>query len=224
MRIGICGLLGSGKTLLQTILGYVASENDLDIYSNYKTTFSEMINPMEFLRFELENCCVLVDEMETVLDSRVNRRANRLLTYFVLQSRKRDVHIIYTSQLLGAVDLRLRFMSEINILAESYKRYFEYSNFVGGNIIKKFRISREKAKPFYDMYDTTEIILPVELMSNEIIEFSTIKEYVETLPTKKSFQAVMKVTLPFMSGDMISGAYDLIKVGKVDEAKRVLNF
>lgn len=85
MIIGVGGGLGSGKTQFIVILGKSDSDNEKRILSNFKTEFSEMINPLDLMlsNTRLDNSTILLTETHTFFDSRLSGTlANRLQGYF----------------------------------------------------------------------------------------------------------------------------------------------
>lgn len=226
MRVGVAGLEGGGKTLLLTIFGFLDYDVEgIEIKSNYKTTFSEYVNPVQILKLELENCTLLMDEAWSQVDSRSNSLAQRLNTYMFVQSRKSDVNVYYSSQLLGAVDLRYRDLSETKILAERLSYGFRYTLFDHmGNMEGEFIIEDEQADPFFEMYNHKDLVLPAELDSKNILPFDDILSLAERLSTKKGFTVALKGKLPYVTGEIISGVYDMIQDGEIELAKDVLNY
>lgn len=63
---------------------------------------------------ELENCVLFLDEMYQMADSRSSgSKLNKLFTYFMVQTRKRDVDVYFCTHHLDHVDLRLRRAADI---------------------------------------------------------------------------------------------------------------
>lgn len=226
MIVGIVGLLGSGKTLLLTILGFLFHFKKFKVYSNYKTSFSEPVNPNDLLRFELSDGALLIDEAETLVDSRINTQSTRYLTYFGLQSRKRNVFILWTSQLFGAVDKRLRFITKWVFVAErsdeSPEADFIYTLCYGDIPVNKFVLTYENAMKFFEMYDTTELIYPIELMGGTLINFNNVLKTYNSVPTKNSFVILMRKDYPYINKDDFRAVYELLRNDNIEEAKKVL--
>ena len=108
MLIGISGNIRTGKTLICTILGYIVFLSHLKVYSNYHLKFSKLISPLDLINFDIPTGTLLLDEIHTMIDSRLNSQAGRYISYFITQSGKREVDIIYTTQSFMMVDKRLR--------------------------------------------------------------------------------------------------------------------
>jgi hypothetical protein len=113
MIIAITGRMGSGKTLLLSYLAKCNFDRGLDIVSNYRLTFPhKIITKKDIIGYtkgkgELSNCAVLIDECQIMLDCRSHHK-NQIVSYWLLQSRKRSVSIYYTTQQFFNVEKRLR--------------------------------------------------------------------------------------------------------------------
>lgn len=71
----------------------------------------EKIDVQRLLKMQpdLQNCIIAIDELQVLLDSRNSSSdVNQLLSYFFLQSRKRNVYIYFTTQFLDQVEKRIR--------------------------------------------------------------------------------------------------------------------
>ncbi|KKL82217.1 hypothetical protein LCGC14_1986920, partial [marine sediment metagenome] len=63
---------------------------------------------------ELEECVLFLDEMYQIADSRSSgSKLNKLFTYFMVQTRKRNVDVYFCTHYLDHVDLRLRRAADI---------------------------------------------------------------------------------------------------------------
>lgn len=220
------GLPRHGKTLLQTIFSYYANLEGLKIYSNFKLNLenAKLINPNDLLEFELTNCLLNLDEVTTICDSRVNSKGGRLLSYFVMQSGKRDVHIIWTAQLMDMVDGRLTDVTNLFIKSVKTKMGFKLI-FIQPNTLrsKKVRLPFDIAEKFYSMYDTRQVIYPMDIKpTGDSIDFNSIIRDVLEAPTKKSFIATIRTNNPWIPESTAQGIYDYIKNNQVDKAKRLL--
>jgi hypothetical protein len=113
--IAITGQIGSGKTLTLTYLGYSKYKEGKKILSNYRLKYKHEIISKEVLSHytdsdtSIKDCTMLIDEMQTVLDCRDSgKKDNKLLSYMILQTRKRGVDLFYTTQQFWNVEIRLR--------------------------------------------------------------------------------------------------------------------
>ncbi|MGP3705247.1 MAG: hypothetical protein ACKD6O_08165 [Candidatus Bathyarchaeota archaeon] len=179
MLIGVLGGFGSGKTLLLAIWGFrLACKSDkFEVYSNFKINHKNVVSltPRKLLGINPtdKKAVVLLDEVYAWLDSRVSSSAvNRLLSWIVLQSRKRNMDIIYSAQLGGSVDLRMRNMTDLVVYCKSnFNRNFELTGFSyvvewsNGFNCKRFGffLPTAKAKKWFSVYDTREIVKPIGL-------------------------------------------------------------
>jgi hypothetical protein len=179
MIVGIEGGLGSGKTLLMTRYLVKDARNGHKIYTNYalKDVDHEQVDLSKILdmhknSFDLHDCSIGIDEITVFADCRKSgSKLNRVISYFILQSRKRNVNIYFTTQNLGMVDLRLVNYMDIQVICE---KVYDQDN-VQVNGLSKYRIFdlRDPRKvslkrmilditPYYRFYDTKEVILPFQ--------------------------------------------------------------
>jgi ABC-type multidrug transport system ATPase subunit len=159
MIIGIFGEMGSGKTLLLTILGKYAYDMGYKIYSNYKVNFEYTpVDIFQLLDMNLENCVLLLDEAYNYLDARLSQtQINTLLSHLVFQTRKRNVHLLFTAQLLRSVDVRLRNLLNLIIVAQKVNKGFKYTIFKETKVFSLY-LKEKDAKKFYTLYNTYEVI------------------------------------------------------------------
>jgi len=110
------GNIGSGKTLSMTRFGYVHYLKGYKVFANYHLEFPhEKVTP-EFLeqivKGEVDltgNNIFLLDEIQMYIDSRssANKR-NRIISYFIMQIRKKKIILCFTAQMEHTIDKRLR--------------------------------------------------------------------------------------------------------------------
>ena len=177
MIIGIEGGLGSGKTILMTrylVKDYLKGKK---IYTNYhlKEIDYELIDMSRILDmhkngFNLNECSLGVDEITVFADCRRSGSVmNRLISYMILQSRKRNVDFYFTTQNLSMVDLRLVQYMDVQVICEKVRdkdgkvidgfskyRVFDLRD-VHNLTINRFVLDISK---YYRFYDTREVILP----------------------------------------------------------------
>jgi len=165
MLCGVFGNIGSGKTLLLVFfLKYLNYHNK---YANFTAkvkgvkpiTLSELLA----MNFSLnEKTLVCLDEAYIELDARRSlKKKNIDISHLIFQSRKRNVDIIYASQLRSSVDLRLRDLTQINILAlgKNNKNSFVYYIY---EFDQFFVIPSDIAEMLFNLYDTYEIVEPLK--------------------------------------------------------------
>lgn len=173
MIIGFEGGLGGGKTLGMVRYLYKDSINGYKIYSNFglKNIKHEKVNVSEILsNKDLHNVSIGIDEMTVFLDCRKSSsKMNRLISYFILQTRKRGVNLYFTTQDFSMIDMRLMNHCHFQVVCSTMydekgneipniKRYtiFDIRNLKN---IKLRRLIIDISK-YYPYYDTNEIILP----------------------------------------------------------------
>jgi len=230
IRLGCAGNLGSGKTILITAFGLEDYENGEKVYANYTTDFAEELSVREMYKIGLKNCSVCLDEVETIIDSGMSGSRSpfqRFVTYFFLQTRKLDVKVYYTSQLLGMVDLRLRYITDRKYVAERFSDHFLYTLFFDIHPIKRYKLMHDdiRLKKIIDSFESREVIYPIDLLTEEKLNFSGkggIVSVFNKAPTKKAFIMSVKKQLQFTSLDTISAVYDYLNADLPDEAKDLL--
>jgi ABC-type Na+ transport system ATPase subunit NatA len=168
--LGIFGNLGSGKTLLASILAYAFKQKGYKIYANYNLKIADyyidlsdpenFINVFKKINNKQKNLMVL-DELYIFMDSRTSASIrNRIYDMIVLQSRKLNLNIIHTEQDPKAVDLRLRLITNYYLYTEFDKDantlYFTIFDNLYAQPIKKLKI--ENVDKFFNLYDTSQKI------------------------------------------------------------------
>jgi len=172
MIIGFEGGLGSGKTI--GAVRYVVKDygNGHKVYSNcgLRGIDYEFLNVLEIMENpDLQNVSVFIDEITVFLDCRrSSSKMNRIISYFILQSRKRNVNLYYTTQSFGMIDKRLLEHTNFQIIASKvYNDGLEIEGFRKYSIIDCRDLNNIKIKriyldikPYYKFYDTNEVIMP----------------------------------------------------------------
>lgn len=106
------GRRGAGKTLSMVKDAYMYKKDGYKIYANIELDFAEYMENEDILNIhktDLEDCVLVIDEIQLLLDSRRSaRKGNVDFSYFIQQIRKRRIIILCTTQFSGTVDLRLR--------------------------------------------------------------------------------------------------------------------
>lgn len=179
MIIGIIGKRGSGKTLSMVKYAIEDLEKGKNIFLNFHlnlTTIPKKYHKKihllddEFFKnyenFKLYNCSLFLDEIYVYIDSRLSgTKRNRVWSYFINQTRKRDIDLYYTVQLFSSVEKRLRVQTEIYIYPETklienqliiINMICIQQNFTDMPKIKGKQIF--KAQDYYKYYQTDEII------------------------------------------------------------------
>jgi len=216
------GLLGVGKTLGMTAYAKQLNSLGRKVLSNYKVSFGELVNPIELVGFEIENVVLLLDEAYTLLDSRQNTQAKKYLTYFLKQTRKRTVDVFYTSQRFMDIDIRLRQITDRIIVCVKYEgRGFIYIELQGGTVSGQKWLNMEQAKKIFPLYDTNEVIMPMDL-NDEITNIEHLKEVLAECPNMSSFVALIRVENPYITKENVEALYSLLKAGKDSLAEKLI--
>ena len=147
--LGILGLQGWGKTALTTGFGYLAFMNGYKIYSNYPLSFD--YTPIKSLKDakNVRNGYLLFDEFWRWVHARTSQsNINKELMGICLLNRKRNVSIIYNTQLPRTIDVILRDVTNYRYLPhlephDDGKRYVHY--------IMRDLLNRESDEMFYNM-------------------------------------------------------------------------
>jgi len=221
MLNGIFGGLGDGKTLLQTLITLDIAKNrsDYEIYSNYniKNDRVHIITPLELIDInpETNRALINLDEAYAWLESRCSMSAvNRILSWIILQSRKRNMDICYTAQLTSTVDLRLRNLTDLAFVCEKTENGFKYKLFWQRGLrmrTRKFFLPFQNAEKIYPLYDTREIVKPIGL--------EKIKEDLKAqdLDLETEIETLTKQITPMVRGMKLTRAtieYSLLKLHK----------
>jgi hypothetical protein len=179
--IGFIGDMGAGKTLLMSIFALKAvSITKSMIYTNYELNFSKVIGDVEieymnkdFLKsfFSKEgkafktvyNTILLIDEISAFIDSytQMSKKA-QIFSKFVLQSRKRNVTIMYTAQFMNLIPLRIRKVTN-RIVMPTYddkKDVLEYDvyKYDGSVMTLMSSLYIPQASRYFDIYNTDIVI------------------------------------------------------------------
>jgi hypothetical protein len=114
--IGIfLGSQNSGKTLSMTYYAYTYFLKGYDIYSNYNLQFKHTKITKTLLldyvsnKTQFEKAIFLLDEIYLVADARnFSSNANKVFSWFLLQTSKRGVNLFGTAQILNTCEKRFR--------------------------------------------------------------------------------------------------------------------
>jgi hypothetical protein len=168
MLIGICGPIGSGKTLFMTRCLYKEKMQrpDTEIVTNYKLVNIPFryinTNDLFDIKQQVKNTNIGIDEFHIFLDSRSFMKAsNQQLTHFILQTRHLGVNLYFTTQDISQVDIRLR--KQLDFLAYCtqtiYQDFFKVKMIDYRDVLNiRTNTFVYNGTPYYQLYDTTEII------------------------------------------------------------------
>lgn len=173
MIIGYVGTRGRGKTLSCVREAYEHYLQGYEIFSNIKLnkkyfkTWHSIDNKtiIDWVKGDkqFKKAFFILDEVHIYLDSRMGMsKRNVIISYFVLQTRKRNVRIGYTTQFIDQVDKRLRQPTEVMIQCQNY---IGESGMFQKNLVQHYETGRVsydtfRGSDYFDYYDTDEIINP----------------------------------------------------------------
>lgn len=163
MLIAIFGKMGSGKTLIMSYYGQKYFKKKVPIYSNYNLLNSIEVNNKKDL-LNIENGVICLDELWVSADSRL-WKDNVFLTHWIMQTRKKNLIVFYTTQHFGQIDKRIRNATDKLIFCEHMKKkkIFRYTILSGttNNIIRSFKMTEKNAERFYNVYNSFQVIKPL---------------------------------------------------------------
>jgi len=162
MLIIFTGSLGQGKTLSMSILGtLLARAGGLNLYSNYGLKDAQRIYKMDHL-LNMEKGVMCFDEAHMSIDSRT-WKDNIKLSHFMLQTRKKDLIVMMTTQAFGQVDLRVRGITDYVVACRKKPAGFwlQFINWQEQTLCHRRLIPSESVKRYYQLYDTKEIVNPI---------------------------------------------------------------
>jgi len=219
MIYGLIGDIGTGKTMLMTYLGYQMYREGYNIYSNYNLNFKHKYikNLEDFDDIVEYPNAFLLDEVWITADSRSSmKKRNISLSRILLQSRKLDSDVLYTTQFINQVDRRIRGISQcimhpFPLLVDQHKipvviGVRVYKRNINGEMIPRKTININ-VYGSHMLYETKEIVKATESTSLETIIEKYSKEYVGLKARGKKSEMVAK--LVFEEGLSKSKAADL---------------
>lgn len=171
--IGFVGDMGSGKTLSMVKLAYSLYLKGYTIFSNIRLNFPfQYFTLNEILEYaendtNFINTVFLVDEAHIFMDSRASMsKRNLIQSYFILQTRKKNVWLFFTTQYYHQIDKRLRASSNAIVECSSKVlddgRMFVLNTY---NIMKNQKVVTKNfsflANPCFSLYDTNEVVKPI---------------------------------------------------------------
>lgn len=176
MIIGYIGTRGRGKTLSCVREAYEHQLKGYTVYANLKLSrkyfpnYVQLTGQMliDYVQSETQfsKAFFILDEVHVYLDSRMGMsKKNVIISYFILQTRKRDVRIGYTTQFIDQVDKRLRHPTEVIIDCQNYnndksviQRNVVWHKETGRTWLDSFR-----ANDYFNYYDTNYIVNPFNM-------------------------------------------------------------
>lgn len=121
--IGIIGKLGQGKTMSLALIAHLYKLKGWKIYSNiHSLKDSDVFVPdiiEDFTKNHGSYSLLALDEIYLYIDSRLHgTRKNMAYSYILMQSRKNNFDVIYTTNYYKNVDIRLRRLTDFVIECE----------------------------------------------------------------------------------------------------------
>jgi hypothetical protein len=173
MIIGYVGDMGSGKTLSMVKMAYSLYSKGYTIFSNFRLNFPFQYFSLDEILGYAENdtnfinTVFLVDEAHIFMDSRASMtKRNLILSYFILQTRKKNVWLFFTTQYYHQIDKRLRASS--NAIVECSSKVLDNGSMYVLNVFNIMKSNKIVTKNFafygnkyFDLFNTNEIIRPI---------------------------------------------------------------
>ena len=165
----ISGPMGSGKTLYMTRLLYEHQRRGKRrIYANYglKFPFTPMTKDTlkSYQDWDYKGISMGIDELHIFMDSKMSMTSqNRFMSNWFLQTRKRGVDFIATTQYPDQIDKRVRRICDVWCECKCVKKgrsvYVIVEKwYTGLKKQKKPVMEVFKANPYFEKYDTNEVI------------------------------------------------------------------
>lgn len=162
MLMGIMGKMGEGKTLTMSVLAtYLAKKTGAPLFANYHLRGAEYFNNVGRL-WEMDTAIVCLDELWLTMDSRL-WKDNVALTRFINQTRKKKLVIMYTTQHINQIELRVRRGTDILVFCQKvigghWLNFLDYQYMQLGR-----RFLLPAPEKFYHIYDTFEVLEPLKM-------------------------------------------------------------
>jgi hypothetical protein len=181
----LVGKMGGGKTLTMTYFLFILFvEKMMRILTNYSLTFPNRRDGYKPEKIQLEtlldpnnkemmNCAIGLDEFWLFADSRTSAsKTNRLISYIMLQSRKRNVDIFITAQTYMQIDTRIRKNADYIIYCKKSNKpgYIRFTIIPRDNPEKGMKTYQIDGSKIYGLYNTNEIIDPTINLSKHKME------------------------------------------------------
>lgn len=170
------GSRGKGKTLSMTRDAFKFSTLGYNVFTNIEMNFGTPISNEDILKLDknskIFNAVLVIDEIQIFFDSRRSmNKGNLNFSNFIQQIRKRNIHILCTTQYSNTIDLRLRqhldiiahpnFHKELGVCEVTYidvTSLEDQDNLLNPNFVPKMVKIVYDAKPFFKMYNTGEMV------------------------------------------------------------------
>jgi len=160
MLVGIQGRMGTGKTISMSILAeYLRRVAHAPTHANYFLKNASRLNSLDDV-WKLDGGVLCFDEIWLTLDAR-RSGGNIHLTRFINQTRKKKLIVLYTTQHIRQVDVRVRDATDILISCEKRDgvHWLTLIDWQYQTILRSYAI--DDLRPFYGLYDTYEVLQPL---------------------------------------------------------------
>jgi hypothetical protein len=168
--VGFVGRMGSGKTLSMTRELKKYKDRGYRVLTNYAVSFSDERIDFDKLfaiaeeQGDLNNVVLGLDEIHILLDSRsAVTTNNKVMTFWLNQTRKMSVKLFYTTQYAHQVDKRLRAGTDLFIYCNGVKVFKDGKEyFICHNEYETDeRYFRDTfvGNDYYDYFDTRQVIM-----------------------------------------------------------------
>jgi len=163
MLIGVMGKMGAGKTLSMSVLAtYMAREGNAPLHANYGLKNSEPIESLNDV-VNLDRAIFCFDEIWLSADARA-WKDNVRLSQWVNQTRKKKMIVMYTTQHIRQVEMRIRNATDVLVYCEKTPEghWLTFMDWSYKTIGRRYLIPHDVAKRFYSLYDTYEVLKPLQ--------------------------------------------------------------
>lgn len=173
MIVGFIGNMGGGKTLSMVKYAYEKYLSGFTIYSNIHLDFPHKKLDLELILDyanedkQFPKSVFLIDEAHIYLEARRSAsKRNIVITYFILQTRKKDILLLYTTQNFYQVEKRLREQTDVRISCYTKKVKGRMMTLNKMEVLKMEGTQRHSSifcsEDYYHLYNTYEVV-PLEL-------------------------------------------------------------
>jgi len=166
MLIGIQGKMGAGKTWFQTILAqYLHEKHGVPLLATYdfkKTDYARLTDAKQL--FSFESGVIAWDEIWISLDARL-WTDNVFVTRFINQTRKKKIILLYTTQHIRQVEMRVRNGTDVLIHCEKKGSFhqFTFVDWQYQTIGRRLIVPKRDMTRYFDLYDTYEVLEPITM-------------------------------------------------------------
>jgi hypothetical protein len=91
----------------------------------------------------------------------------------------------------------------------------------GGRVSGQKWLNMDQAKKIFPLYDTNEVIMPMDL-NDEITSIEHLKNVLVECPNMSSFVALIRIENPYITKENVEALYSLLKAGKDGLAEKLL--